>query len=270
MKGHVAAAAVAFASLAREGVQPAGDVVLALTATRRWASTSGRRGSRASIRKPSPGATGSTRAAASGVSSARASTTSARSRRRRPRPSSSGCTAAAATRPIRMPPTTRCSRPDRCSTRSPASSRRVLRCPRCGPSWTRSSGTCRPSRRRSTAPPRCTRSQASSSRRSSRRRSTPTMIEASRKRNVIPGSCVIEVDCRLLPGQEPAEMEALLRAGVPGDSELEWIVAEQVGGKRDHRSTHRSGVRSRRGSSASSPAPGSRRSCVQGSPTASI
>ena len=42
---------------------------------------------------------------------------------------------------------------------------------------------------------------------------SPTMIEASRKRNVIPGSCVIEVDCRLLPGQEPAEMEALLRAG---------------------------------------------------------
>ena len=61
---------------------------------------------------------------------------------------------------------------------------------------------------------------------------SPTMIEASRKRNVIPGSCVIEVDCRLLPGQESAEMEALLRAGVPGDWELEWIVAEQVGGTR--------------------------------------
>ena len=61
---------------------------------------------------------------------------------------------------------------------------------------------------------------------------SPTMIEASRKRNVIPGSCVVEVDCRLLPGQEPAEMEALLRAGVPGDWELEWIVAEQVGGTR--------------------------------------
>ncbi len=61
---------------------------------------------------------------------------------------------------------------------------------------------------------------------------SPTMIEASRKRNVIPGSCVIEVDCRLLPGQEPAEMEALLRAGVPGEWELEWIVAEHVGGTR--------------------------------------
>jgi acetylornithine deacetylase/succinyl-diaminopimelate desuccinylase-like protein len=61
---------------------------------------------------------------------------------------------------------------------------------------------------------------------------SPTMIEASRKRNVIPGSCVIEVDCRLLPGQPPAEIESLLRAGVPGEWELEWIPEEQVGGTR--------------------------------------
>jgi len=61
---------------------------------------------------------------------------------------------------------------------------------------------------------------------------SPTMIEASQKRNVVPGSCVIEVDCRLLPGQERAEMEALLRAGVPGEWELEWILQEQVGGTR--------------------------------------
>jgi acetylornithine deacetylase/succinyl-diaminopimelate desuccinylase-like protein len=61
---------------------------------------------------------------------------------------------------------------------------------------------------------------------------SPTMIEASRKRNVIPGSCTIEVDCRLLPGQEPAEMEALLRAGVPGSWEIEWIESEHVGGTR--------------------------------------
>lgn len=61
---------------------------------------------------------------------------------------------------------------------------------------------------------------------------SPTMIEASRKRNVIPGSCLIEVDCRLLPGQEPAEIEALLRAGVPGDWEIEWLLDEHVGGTR--------------------------------------
>jgi acetylornithine deacetylase/succinyl-diaminopimelate desuccinylase-like protein len=61
---------------------------------------------------------------------------------------------------------------------------------------------------------------------------SPTMIEASRKRNVIPGMCVVEVDCRLLPGQDRAEVDALLRAGVPGDWEIEWILAEQVGGTR--------------------------------------
>ena len=61
---------------------------------------------------------------------------------------------------------------------------------------------------------------------------SPTMIEASRKRNVVPGTCTIEVDCRLLPGQEPAELEALLRAGLPGAWELEWIEAEIVGGTR--------------------------------------
>ena len=61
---------------------------------------------------------------------------------------------------------------------------------------------------------------------------SPTMIEASRKRNVIPGSCMVEVDCRLLPGQAPAEMEALLRAGLPGEWELEWIESELVGGTR--------------------------------------
>jgi acetylornithine deacetylase/succinyl-diaminopimelate desuccinylase-like protein len=61
---------------------------------------------------------------------------------------------------------------------------------------------------------------------------SPTMIEASQKRNVIPGSCMVEVDCRLLPGQERAEVEALLRSGVPGEWELEWIESEYVGGTR--------------------------------------
>ena len=61
---------------------------------------------------------------------------------------------------------------------------------------------------------------------------SPTMIEASRKRNVIPAACVLEVDCRLLPGQEPGEIEALLRAGVPGEWEIEWITTELVGGTR--------------------------------------
>jgi acetylornithine deacetylase/succinyl-diaminopimelate desuccinylase-like protein len=61
---------------------------------------------------------------------------------------------------------------------------------------------------------------------------SPTMIEASRKRNVIPGSCTITVDCRLLPGQAREEVEALLRAGVPGEWQIEWIENECVGGTR--------------------------------------
>jgi acetylornithine deacetylase/succinyl-diaminopimelate desuccinylase-like protein len=51
----------------------------------------------------------------------------------------------------------------------------------------------------------------------------PTMIEASQKRNVIPGRCEVTVDCRLLPGQDEAEAEALVRAWLgEGDYELEW------------------------------------------------
>jgi acetylornithine deacetylase/succinyl-diaminopimelate desuccinylase-like protein len=61
---------------------------------------------------------------------------------------------------------------------------------------------------------------------------SPTMIEASRQRNVIPGSCTVTVDCRLLPGQTREEIEALLRAGVPGGWEIEWIDEDYVGGTR--------------------------------------
>lgn len=51
----------------------------------------------------------------------------------------------------------------------------------------------------------------------------PTMVEASRKRNVIPGRCEVMVDCRLLPGQTEEEAEAAIRAWVgDGDYELEW------------------------------------------------
>jgi len=61
---------------------------------------------------------------------------------------------------------------------------------------------------------------------------SPTMIEASRQRNVIPARCTIDVDCRLLPGSSPAEMHALVRAGVPGDWEFELVDNEVVGGTR--------------------------------------
>ena len=59
----------------------------------------------------------------------------------------------------------------------------------------------------------------------------PTMIEASRQRNVVPGRCEVTVDCRLLPGTSPEDVEPLIRAAL-GDGvwELEWI--ERWGGTR--------------------------------------
>jgi acetylornithine deacetylase/succinyl-diaminopimelate desuccinylase-like protein len=54
---------------------------------------------------------------------------------------------------------------------------------------------------------------------------SPTMISASQKRNVIPARCVVEVDCRLLPGQHPEHVEPMIRAVLGGDVgyDLEWL-----------------------------------------------
>ncbi len=56
----------------------------------------------------------------------------------------------------------------------------------------------------------------------------PTMISASRKRNVIPALCEIVVDCRLLPGQTPAQIEPVVRSVLGSDIEydLEFLKAE--------------------------------------------
>ena len=60
---------------------------------------------------------------------------------------------------------------------------------------------------------------------------SPTMASASRLRNVIPAVCDVTVDCRLLPGQTPAEVEELLRGVLgEGDWELAWL--EGWGGTR--------------------------------------
>jgi acetylornithine deacetylase/succinyl-diaminopimelate desuccinylase-like protein len=60
---------------------------------------------------------------------------------------------------------------------------------------------------------------------------SPTMIAASQKRNVIPALCEVIVDCRLLPGQTQAEAEAEIRGALDfRDYELEWI--EGQGGTR--------------------------------------
>ena len=60
---------------------------------------------------------------------------------------------------------------------------------------------------------------------------SPTMISASGQRNVIPSTCEVVVDCRLLPGQTQAEVEPLLRDVLgEGDYDFEWI--EGRGGTR--------------------------------------
>jgi acetylornithine deacetylase/succinyl-diaminopimelate desuccinylase-like protein len=60
---------------------------------------------------------------------------------------------------------------------------------------------------------------------------SPTMIAASERRNVIPSLCEVVVDCRLLPGQSQDEAEREIRAVLgEGDYDLEWV--EGRGGTR--------------------------------------
>ena len=58
---------------------------------------------------------------------------------------------------------------------------------------------------------------------------SPTIIEASKQRNVIPALCDLVCDCRLLPGETQTEAEADIRAALGEDNyELVWL--EGVGG----------------------------------------
>ena len=60
---------------------------------------------------------------------------------------------------------------------------------------------------------------------------SPTMIDASKQRNVVPGTCEVTVDRRLLPGQLPEDVDPVLRSFLgEGDYELETI--ERWGGTR--------------------------------------
>jgi acetylornithine deacetylase/succinyl-diaminopimelate desuccinylase-like protein len=60
---------------------------------------------------------------------------------------------------------------------------------------------------------------------------SPTMISASQKRNVVPALCEVVCDCRLLPGQSQDEAEQVLRRVLgDGDYDFEWI--EGQGGTR--------------------------------------
>lgn len=58
---------------------------------------------------------------------------------------------------------------------------------------------------------------------------SPTIISASERTNVISGLCEVVCDCRLLPGDTPEDVEPVIRAGLGEDSyDLEWLDA--VGG----------------------------------------
>jgi len=60
---------------------------------------------------------------------------------------------------------------------------------------------------------------------------SPTMIEASQRRNVVPGRCEVTIDTRLLPGQSTDEVEAEIRELLgPGPYDLVW--GEGYGGTR--------------------------------------
>ena len=61
---------------------------------------------------------------------------------------------------------------------------------------------------------------------------SPTMISASEKRNIIPALCEITVDCRLLPGQHPQGVEPMIRAVLGSDIEYELDFLEAQGGTR--------------------------------------
>jgi acetylornithine deacetylase/succinyl-diaminopimelate desuccinylase-like protein len=61
---------------------------------------------------------------------------------------------------------------------------------------------------------------------------SPTMITASQKRNVIPALCEVVVDCRLLPGTTPADIEPTIREVLGDDAEYEIEFTEAQGGTR--------------------------------------
>jgi acetylornithine deacetylase/succinyl-diaminopimelate desuccinylase-like protein len=60
---------------------------------------------------------------------------------------------------------------------------------------------------------------------------SPTMASASQKRNVVPAVCDIVVDSRLLPGMTPDEQQAIVRE-VLGEGDYELQVLESHGGTR--------------------------------------
>jgi acetylornithine deacetylase/succinyl-diaminopimelate desuccinylase-like protein len=60
---------------------------------------------------------------------------------------------------------------------------------------------------------------------------SPTMVSASQKRNVIPAVCDITVDSRLLPGMTPDQQQEIVRS-ILGDGDYELTSLESHGGTR--------------------------------------
>jgi len=65
---------------------------------------------------------------------------------------------------------------------------------------------------------------------------SPTMAAASQKRNVIPAICDIIVDSRLLPGMKPEEQQSIVR-GILGEGDYELESLEWHGGTRSEMQT---------------------------------
>ena len=229
MKGHVAAATVAIATLAREGFEPAGDLVIAATADEEVGVDVGL----SWLVRAHPDAVradycvnegGGDRVLVDGRPVYLCSTAEKMSA-----PSSCACTAAAAMPRCRGSPTTRsCAPPGSSSawrrSASPSPDPRdggalLGPRPRPGPSELERSVRSLPPELRATVEPILGLAIS------------PTMITGSRRTNVIPGLVEVVCDCRLLPGETPEDAEPVIRAALGEDSyDLEWI--EAVGGTR--------------------------------------
>ena len=61
---------------------------------------------------------------------------------------------------------------------------------------------------------------------------SPTMIEASERRNVIPGTVQLVVDRRLLPGQSPEDVEPVIREILGNGTDYDLETIERFGGTR--------------------------------------
>ncbi len=61
---------------------------------------------------------------------------------------------------------------------------------------------------------------------------SPTMIEASERRNVVPGTCEVVVDRRLLPGQRPEDVDRVVRTILGDGDHYELETIERFGGTR--------------------------------------